>query len=89
MTMDNTTFDRFSESERRFLLSERGIGVIVVERLESVGLHSLEALRQVGVVHAVLLVCASVGSIGWANRRRSLERALGRSLTAGPPPPVA
>lgn len=71
---------RFPDAERRLLLAERGIGQQVVERLEQAGLHSLEQLRTLGVPHAVLMVCASVGSIAWANRRKPLERALARSL---------
>lgn len=54
-----------------------------VERLELADLHSLAQLRSVGVPRAVLLVCSSVGSIAWANRRKPLERALARSMVGG------
>ena len=69
---------RFAEHERRLLLSEPGIGPQVVQRLEGAGIHSLAQLREAGVPRAVMAVCGSVGSIGWANRRRPLERVLER-----------
>ena len=70
---------RFPARERRQLLSERGIGPQVVERLEQAGIDSLDRLRCVGVAGAVDAICAVVGSQAWANRRRAIERALGRS----------
>ena len=71
---------QFPEHERRLLLAEPGIGPQVLERLERAGVHSLAQLQHMGVLPAVLLICAAVGSIGWANRRRPLERALARFL---------
>jgi hypothetical protein len=73
----------FAEHERRLLLAELGIGPQVLQRLERAGIHSPAQSRETGVPRTVLLVCSSVGSIGWANRRRPLERALSR-LKAGP-----
>lgn len=69
---------RFADHERRLLLAEPGIGPQVVQRLEGAGIHSLAQLRESGVPRAVMAVCSSVGSIGWANRRRPLERVLDR-----------
>lgn len=76
---------RFAEHERRLLLAEPGIGPQVVERLEREGFHSIEQLQRGGVVMAVLAVCSTIGSIGWANRRRPLERALARLLEGRSP----
>jgi hypothetical protein len=73
---------RFAEHERRLLLAEPGIGPQVVQRLEGAGIHSLAQLREAGVPRAVMAVCSSVGSIGWANRRRPLERVLERVAMA-------
>lgn len=76
---------RFAEHERRLLLAEPGIGPAVIERLERAGIHSLAQLREAGVGEAVLKVCATLGSIAWANRRRPLERVLSRVGSEGPP----
>ena len=79
----DTPAPRFSEVERRLLLSEPGIGARVIARLEQAGFQSLEQLRSVGVVRAVDRVCSDVGSVGWATRRRPLERAVARMVAAG------
>ena len=49
---------------------------MVVRRLEEAGLDSLHKLEQVGVEAAVELVISHLGARAWANRRRSLQRAL-------------
>lgn len=70
----------FDQDERRFLVSIPGIGPGVVDRLESVGLASLDALRQAGVDQAVLIICMQQGTHAWKNRRRALARALHQFL---------
>jgi hypothetical protein len=67
---------RFSQDERRILLATPGIGSRVIERLESIGVHSFAALQHGGLDSAVKTVCASMGSRAWANRARALGRAL-------------
>jgi hypothetical protein len=67
---------RFSQDERRILLATPGIGSRVIERLESIGIHSFALLRHGGLDSAVNTVCASMGSRAWANRARALRRAL-------------
>lgn len=66
----------FDPIERAALLSSRGIGPSVLERLEQVGIDSLAKLRAIGVVAAVDEVCAMLGTPAWGNRRRALEDAL-------------
>lgn len=70
----------FDQEERRFLVSIPGIGPGVVDRLESVGLASLDALRQAGVDQAVKTICMQQGTDAWRNRRRALARALHQFL---------
>jgi hypothetical protein len=67
---------RFPEEERRRLLAQPGIGPTVIARLEAAGIHSLQALRSIGIRAVVDAVCAGLGSAAWSNRRRALERAL-------------
>jgi hypothetical protein len=69
---------QFAEHERRHLLSEPGIGPMVITRLEQAGFHSLATLREAGADHVVKTICARVGSRAWANRRDALDRALRR-----------
>jgi hypothetical protein len=66
----------FDGHERRLLLATPRIGPIVIERLEAVGIDSIARLRQQGVEQAVILVCTSLGTVAWANRRRALRDAL-------------
>jgi len=67
---------RFSQDERRFLLTWPGIGPRVVERLEESGYASLSAIRACGVGSAVEDVAQRVGNRAWRNRRDRLEQAL-------------
>lgn len=62
--------------ERTVLLSSRGIGPSVLERLEQVGIDSLAKLRAVGAGAATDAVCEVLGTSAWGNRRRALENAL-------------
>lgn len=66
----------FERSERCLLLSSRGIGPTVVQRLEQVGIDSLAKLRDAGVEAASEAVCSMLGSVAWGNRRRALMAAL-------------
>ncbi len=75
---------RFAQHERHLLLTERGIGQRVVQRLESAGIHSLDQLRRQGVESTVRRIAAVLGSAAWGNRQRALERALHRAVAAQP-----
>jgi hypothetical protein len=72
----------FSSTERQRLMVARGLGPLVLTRLEQVGLDSLDKLRQVGVDQAVERVCAQQAGPAWRNRRRALAQALALSLAA-------
>ena len=60
---------RFSDAERQLLLLTPGVGPMVLERMEDVGITSVEQLRREGVEAVVDLVCRRVGSTAWANRK--------------------
>ncbi len=60
------------------LLSQPGIGPTVIARIEAAGIHSIEALRLVGVHFVVEKVCLGLGTVAWSNRRSALARALER-----------
>ncbi len=67
---------QFPPTERRLLLSTRGIGAVVVQRLEQAGFDSLQALREAGTARVVERAGAHPA---WHNRRRALQRALERA----------
>jgi hypothetical protein len=76
---------RFSCAERAVLLATPGIGHGVVERIESIGVHTLQQLHDMGVDVIVAQICASFGNVAWRNRRRPLKRALQQAwVTARP-----
>lgn len=62
------------EADRRRVLAMPRLGQQSLDRLEAVGIDSIEALRDVGVEQAVERVCRRLGSAAWRNRRRALER---------------
>ena len=69
---------RFSDAERQLLLLTPGVGPMVLERMEDVGINSVEQLRCEGVEAVVDLVCRRVGSTAWANRKGALGGQPGR-----------
>jgi len=70
------TSTHFAEPERRHLLTSRGLGPLVVQRLEEAGMASIAALRHVGVDAVVLAMCRPGTNLAWRNRRRALRSAL-------------
>lgn len=58
------------------MLAVPGVGPAVIQRLESVGIHSLAELAQLGADLAVMRVCQSLGTKAWENRRKALNSAL-------------
>lgn len=83
----------FPSNERRLLLSTRGIGETVVDRLEAAGFASLQALCEAGAARVTEQVLSQMDGLAWRNRRRAIERAIadalhGRGL-ATPAAPVA
>ena len=66
----------FPTTERQLLLKVPGIGAAVIERLESVGVHSLSELAALGPHAVVRRVCRELGTPAWENRRKALETAL-------------
>lgn len=74
--MDREAITRFTEQERRKLLVQPGIGPKVVERIEAIGVTSIEEMGRLGVDQVVQRVCDSFGTIAWSNRRLALRNAL-------------
>lgn len=68
--------EQFTVRERAMLLMTPGLGDRVVRRLEQAGFNSLESMRQAGLDGVMGRLCAQVGSMAIANRRRAIERAL-------------
>lgn len=75
-TQAPATPKRFAEPERRHLLTSRGLGPLVVQRLEEAGMVSIAALRHAGVDAVVLAMCQPGTNLAWRNRRRALRCAL-------------
>ncbi|HEY1073229.1 helix-hairpin-helix domain-containing protein [Brevundimonas sp.] len=70
---------RFSERERAILLSVKGVGPKVVERLEEQGLGGFESLAQADPAVVCAGAAASVGSTCWKNSpqaRKAVEAAV-------------
>lgn len=58
------------------MLTVPGVGPAVIQRLESIGIHSLAELAQLGADQAVKRVCQQLGTRAWENRRKALEISL-------------
>jgi hypothetical protein len=74
----------FPSIDRQLMLTVPGLGPAVIQRLESVGIHSLSELDRLGADHAVRRVCQQLGTKAWENRRKALNCAL--QLAAQRPP---
>jgi nucleotidyltransferase/DNA polymerase involved in DNA repair len=66
----------FPLKERRILLTVPGVGPAVLQRLESVGIHSIADLSRMGADAVVRRVNAQLGMPAWENRRKALNAAL-------------
>jgi hypothetical protein len=69
----------FSETERRHLLAQKGVGPTVIQRLEELGYHSFATLRAADAETIVRQAAELVGSTCWRNSpqaRRAIEAAL-------------
>lgn len=57
----------FSERERMLLVSVKGVGPKVVERLEAIGIHDLQALARQETDQVCGLISGMLGSTCWRN----------------------
>ncbi|MDE1928273.1 MAG: hypothetical protein KGL18_14700 [Burkholderiales bacterium] len=64
----------FSKEERALLMGAPGLGPAVIDRLEQVGVDSVQRLVDMGAEAAVSAVCRQLGTLSWANRLRALQR---------------
>lgn len=77
-----TTFSTqncFSEKERIALLNVKGVGPSVVQRLEEIGISSLDELREHDAHEITTMIAASLGSACWKNSplaKRAIEGAI-------------
>mgnify|MGYP006276579505 CR=1 FL=1 len=62
--------------DRQLLMSFPHLGPDVIDKLRAVGIYSLYDLSVIGVDRAVEMVCESMGSKVWRNRRKALNRAV-------------
>lgn len=69
----------FNEDDRRVLVKFPRIGPGVVKALESVGVNSIQRLRQLGAEAVVSHVCAEQGSPGFGSRIKAIRRFLTES----------
>lgn len=76
---------RFSEPERAILLSVKGVGPKVVERLEEQGLGGFERLAQADPAAVCAGAAASVGSTCWKNSPQA-RKAVEAAVAAARPP---
>jgi predicted RecB family nuclease len=67
---------KFNDQDRRRLLLTAGVGPRVLDRMEEIGVTSIDDLRRQGVANVVERVCRRMGTSAWANRRAALLRAL-------------
>jgi nucleotidyltransferase/DNA polymerase involved in DNA repair len=73
----------FSSNERRILLTVPGVGPAVLQRLESVGVHSIADLSRLGADAVVRRVNSQMGMPAWENRRKALNAALQLAAASG------
>jgi predicted RecB family nuclease len=57
----------FSDREKELLLSVKGVGPKVVERLEAIGIHNLKALARQNTDQVCALISGMLGSTCWRN----------------------
>ena len=62
-----TNGQKFSDRERASLLEVRGVGPTVIQRLEELGICSLEALRGYDAEEITAMVASTLGSSCWKN----------------------
>ncbi|HDN9007080.1 helix-hairpin-helix domain-containing protein [Aeromonas veronii] len=59
--------NRFGPTERAMLLGVKGVGPIVIGRLEQLGYHTLAGLVEADTTHIVQRVASMLGSTCWQN----------------------
>jgi len=76
---------RFTEQEKQILLATKGVGIRVVERLEQMGISSLEALAQSDARDILARGAELSGSTCWKNSpqaRAAIQSAIEAALRA-------
>lgn len=76
----------FNDAERQVLLSVKGVGPTVVQRLESMGFFSLEKLADADAQDILCQGAALTGSTCWKNSpqaRRAVQAAIEAAMLHG------
>lgn len=79
----------FSAGERALLLTVKGVGPTVIDRLEQIGFDSLETLADTDVDGIVKQIAAMLGTSCWKNSpqaRAAIAGAIAAAETATQPP---
>ncbi len=75
---------RFTENEKQVLLSTKGVGPKVVERLEQMGIHSLEALAYADASEVLTRGAELTSSTCWKNSpqaKKAIQSAIQAALS--------
>lgn len=78
----------FSADERMLLLNVKGVGPTVIDRLEQIGVDSLETLAKTDVDGIVKQIAAMLGAACWKNSPQARAAIAGAiAVAAGHQPP--
>lgn len=64
---------RFTAEEKRALLEIKGVGTVVLERFEEIGVYSLKELSKYEAEDIAEMVANMLGSTCWTNSPQSLK----------------
>ncbi|SQH12529.1 Pathogenicity locus [Providencia heimbachae] len=81
----------FSESEKQLLLSVKGVGPMVISRLEQMGFSSLAQLSEASYDEILISGAALTGSSCWKNSpqaKKAVEGAIAAAKQASTPSPI-
>ncbi len=73
---------KFSHSQKKELLSVKGVGPLVIQRLEEIGIASFELLREYDSLEIVEKIANNIGSTCWKNSpqaNRAIEAAISKA----------
>ncbi len=63
---------KFTDSERRELLLLKGVGSVVVQRFEEIGIGTFEELRQYDAAEIANIVAAMLNTTCWKNSPQAI-----------------
>ena len=79
-TMDSNRYQmNFVEKERKALLEVKGVGPVVIQRFEEIGIHSLQELSEYEADDIAEIVADMLGTTCWKNSPQS-KKAVNASI---------